>query len=82
VPVRKYRTLEEMNRAQRWLPPGDPSIVPKMRYLWQLAAAFGPLCIPRGVRKYHSIEEASADRLRWEKERARLWQRTRAERKP
>ncbi len=27
------------------------------------------LCVPRGVRKYRSIEEANADRERWESER-------------
>ena len=34
MPIRKYRNLEEMNHDQRWLPTGDPSIAPKIRYLW------------------------------------------------
>ena len=63
MPLRKYRTLEEMNGEPRWLPTGDPSIPKKIRYLWGfselLLGAVGT-CIPRGVRKYRSIEEATA----------------------
>jgi len=81
MPVRKYRSIEEMNQDRRWLPKGDPSIVPKMKYLWELASAFGPLCIPRGVRKYRSIEDADADRASWERERAALWRRMRDQKK-
>ena len=72
MPVRKYRTLEEMNREQRWLPTGDPSIPVKIRYLWRLSELLlRPVgtCVPLGVRKYRSVEEANADRDRWEMER-------------
>lgn len=51
---------------------GDPAIPRRIRYLWRLSEALlAPVgtCIPRGVRKYHSIEEANADRDRWEQER-------------
>lgn len=70
--IRKHRTLEEMNLAPRWLPTGDSSIPLKIRYLWRLSEVLlRPVgtCIPRGVRKYRSIEEANADRDRWEQER-------------
>jgi hypothetical protein len=79
MPVRKFRSIEEAKSRQRWLVTGDPSIPDKMRYLWRLAGAFGPLCIPRGVRKYRSVEEADADRDRWEQERVDLWRRMRGE---
>ena len=72
MPIRKYRTLEEMNREPRWLPTGDPSIPRKIRYLWRFSELLlQPVgtCAPRGVRKYRSIEEAAADRDRWEQER-------------
>jgi hypothetical protein len=83
MPVLKYRSIEEMDRASRPLPKGDPAIVRKMRYLWRLSSAFGPLCIPRGVRKYRSIEEANADRDVWEQKRVTLWRdMRRAQRKP
>ena len=75
--VRKFRSIEEMKAQPRWLETGNPSIPRRIRYLWELATAFGPLGIPRGVRKYRSIEEANADRDRWESERI---ERIRAER--
>lgn len=74
VSIRKHRSVEEMNREQRWLPTGDPSIARKIRYLWRLSEfLLRPVgtCIPRGVRKYRSIEEANADRDRWETERVK-----------
>ena len=72
MPIRKHRNLEEMNLERRWLPAGDPSIAQKVRYLWRFSELLlRPVgtCIPRGVRKYRSIEEANADRDRWESER-------------
>ena len=72
MPIRKHRTLEEMNSEPRWLPTGDSSIPLKIRYLWRLSEVLlRPVgtCIPRGVRKYRSIEDANADRDSWEQER-------------
>ncbi len=72
MPIRKYRSLEEMNRDHRWLAAGDPSIPRKIRYLWDMSERLVEpvgLCIPRGVRKYRSIEEANEERDRWEQER-------------
>jgi hypothetical protein len=51
---------------------GDPAIPLVIRDLWDLSERLlWPVgtCIPRGVRKYRSIEEANADRDRWEQER-------------
>ncbi len=72
MPVRKHHTIEEMNQEQRWLPTGDSSILKKIRYIWRLSEILlRPVgtCVPRGVRKYRSIEEANADRDCWEEER-------------
>lgn len=72
MPFRKYHSVEEMNRDWRWNKAGDAAITRKIRGLWQMAdAVVQPvgLCIPRGVRKYRSIEEANLDRNRWEKQR-------------
>lgn len=77
MPVLKFRSIEEAKSRRRWLETGDPSIPNRMRYLWRMAGAFGPLCIPRGVRKYRSIEQANADRDEWEQERVDLWRRMR-----
>jgi hypothetical protein len=41
-----------------------------MRLMTRMGTAFAtPLRIPKGVHKYHSIEELSAERDRWEQER-------------
>lgn len=72
--VIKFRSIEEMNDYydHQWLRAGDPKIIRQIKYLWELSEALVQpigLCIPRGVRKYRSIEEANADRDRWETER-------------
>lgn len=72
MPITKYRSVEEMDAEREWLPTGDPAIARKMRYLWDLSEALlGEVgtCIPRGVRKFRSIEEANADQDRCEQDR-------------
>ena len=79
--LRKYHSVEESNRQAQWLITGDPAIPRKVRYLWGLSELLlRPVgtCIPRGVRKYRSIEEANSDRSAWEQERVK---RLRTERK-
>lgn len=82
MPVRKYRSVQDMPNVALEDDAGDPAIPRKIRYLWQVSEALlAPVgtCIPRGVRKYRSIEEAQADRDRWESERI---ERLRALRQP
>ena len=72
MPVRKYRSVEDMPDVALKYDAGDPRIPQSIRHLWRLSdALLGDVgtCIPRGVRKYRSIEEANADRDRWEQER-------------
>ncbi|HYI13590.1 MAG TPA: hypothetical protein VEK57_31400 [Thermoanaerobaculia bacterium] len=82
MPVYKYRRVEDMPDAGLKHAAGDPAIPRKIRYLWHLSEALlGPVgtCIPRGVFKYRSIEEAEAHREQWEQERV---DRLRAAREP
>jgi hypothetical protein len=72
MPVRKYRSVEEMPDTALAHDAGDAAIPRVIRDLWVLSEQLlWPVgtCIPRGVRKYRSIEEANADRDRWEQER-------------
>lgn len=65
MPVHKYRSVEDM--PEPWVAPGDPSIGRRMRRLWHTASIFaGPLGLPRGVQKFHSLEELAEDRHRFE----------------
>jgi hypothetical protein len=67
MPVWKYRSVEEMpapSEMKRDVPLGR-----RIRAVLSLGPIAGPIRMPRGVRKYRSIEEANADRDRWEQER-------------
>jgi hypothetical protein len=52
--VRKFRTFDEARKAL-WLPVGDPLILQRMKRLAELATARP---VPRGVRRFRTIEEA------------------------
>ncbi len=67
MPVWKYRSIEEMPEA--WEMKRGRPLGPRIRAVLSLAPIAGPLNMPRGVTKYRSIEEAAADRDRWEQER-------------
>lgn len=65
MPVQKFRSIEEMNRA----PEPDSQAPPFERFL-RLCAQYSALVprYPRGVFKFRSIEEAQAARLKHELE--------------
>jgi hypothetical protein len=75
MPVWKYRSVEEMPEA--WQMKRDRPLGPRIRAVLSLARLAPPLGIPRGVYKFRSIEEAQADRERYEQAR---FDRIRAER--
>ena len=67
MPVWKYKRLEDM--PESWEMNRDIPLGQRIRAVLRLGGLQEPLRIPRGVRKYRSIEEANADRDRWEQER-------------
>jgi hypothetical protein len=69
MPVKRFRSLDEMRRAQ-WLAPDDPRLFEVVRFVWELSwEGSGRYVPPRGVFKFRSIEEANAHRDAWEKDR-------------
>ena len=62
MPVRKFRSIEEMNAAWEWLPAGDPEIGRKIRYLWNFTGAIHEASLKerRGAYKFRSIAEKNA----------------------
>lgn len=71
MPVHRFRTTEEARRAL-WLRPGDPKLAKVIQWVWSLAAELtGHFAPPRGLKKFHTIEEANADRKQWELQRSR-----------
>lgn len=67
MPVWKYRNVEDMPEA--WAMNADKPLGRRIRSLLRLPNFAGPLEMPRGVRKYRSIEEMNADRDHYENAR-------------
>jgi len=64
VPVEKFATLEDAEKALYRRPFGDDG-PERIRRLWHRQGRLAPRRFPPGVRKYRTFEEADADRLRW-----------------
>ena len=76
MPVRKYRSVEEME-GNTWREPGDPELFRAMKATWTFSARTLQPRFPPGVYKHRSIEEAERLRGEWaranfEAHRARL----------
>lgn len=67
MPVRKFRSIEEMDAASRelWSNRLDEAYFDRLRRLWRRSALLNPRNFPKGVIKYRSLAEAQADRDRW-----------------
>lgn len=61
MPVRKFRSVEEMNRPV-WRPAGDPALARAIASVWAFGRRVGPRAFPRGVRKFRSVEDMKAHR--------------------
>lgn len=64
MPIQKFRSLEEAERAL-WESPMQPDLLARIAALWRFSSQLVPRDIPRGVRKFRSIEEANAEREAW-----------------
>lgn len=67
MPVWKYRSIEEMPEA--WVMNRHVPIRRRIRALMSMGRFAEPLNMPRGVKKFRSIEEMQADREKYERER-------------
>jgi hypothetical protein len=61
MPVRKFRSAEEMNQAV-WRQLGDPALARAMASIWEFGRRQRPQQFTPGVRKFRSIEEMKAAR--------------------
>lgn len=64
MPVYKYRRIEDMPPA--WKHFGDRNRGGRLRFVLGSAQLAGPLHLPRGVARFRSVEELTADRERYE----------------
>jgi hypothetical protein len=66
MPVRKFRSIEEMNRNQPvWREPGDPMLYRAISFVWEAAAQTNPRHFPPGVHKFRSIDEMNRAQDAW-----------------
>lgn len=67
MPVRKYRSVEEMEDTF-WVPPGTPEHDRAIRLVLEIAAFIAPRrLLPRGVFRFRSLEESQACQDVWER---------------
>ena len=59
MPVRKFRTVDELNQPI-WRLPGDPALYRTIASLWEVAQATRPRRFPPGVRRFRTIAELEA----------------------
>jgi hypothetical protein len=72
MPVEKFRTFEEASLAlARRRGSDEDTQLARVSALWAMSAALAAPLECRGVRKFRSIEEADADRVRMTLERPR-----------
>jgi hypothetical protein len=64
MPVRRFRSIEEMKRT-RWRAPGDPELYASIRLVWTFGRRTQPRRFPPGVFKHRSIEDLNAQTRRW-----------------
>ena len=72
MPVRRFRSVEDMNQPT-WRSPGDPALYAAIASVWERAARLRPRRLTPGVRRFRDIatlaaaadaETAEAGRLR------------------
>lgn len=64
MPVRKFRSIEQMKRGT-WHEPGSPELFEAMRATWDLAHRTLRPYFPPGVYKHRSLEDAERLRDQW-----------------
>lgn len=76
MPIRKFRSIEEMDQARHelWCDRPDAAYFERVGKLWELSSRVNPRTLPRGVFKFRSLQEAQAHRDRLLSEHVqRLW---------
>ena len=81
MPVKKFRSIEEMDaaRSDLWCDQPDAAYYERVRQLWDRSWRMNPRQWPRGVFKFRSIEEANAHRDQMLTEHIRSLRRRRGE---
>lgn len=63
MPVQRFRTFEEAARAL-WMASDDPKLPDRIRAVWSRARRLARPVIRPGIRRYHSVGDATAQQDR------------------
>jgi hypothetical protein len=69
MPVRKFRSVEEMNQPT-WHQPGDPALYRSMALVWDFGRRTNPRRFSPGVERFASIDDM--DRLQNQRDAAHV----------
>ncbi|HVT45978.1 MAG TPA: hypothetical protein VMT00_16495 [Thermoanaerobaculia bacterium] len=64
MPIRKFRSVEEMNRPN-WREPGSPALYLAIERVWNFGQRTNRIRFQPGVYRYRSIEEMNDSDDRW-----------------
>jgi len=64
MPVRKFRSIEDMSRAH-WRAPGDPDLYRTIARLWSFGQRSGVHRFPPGVYRSRSVQEINERNEQW-----------------
>ena len=67
MPVRKFRSVEEMNRPH-WRQPGTAELYRAIERIWTFGLRTRKTRFPPGVYRHRSIEEMNAQQESWRRE--------------
>jgi hypothetical protein len=67
VPVRKFRSVEEMER-DKWRESGEPALFRAIAAVWAFGRRSRPRRLPPGVYRHRSIADLNAQTERWRAE--------------
>ncbi|MBP7866961.1 MAG: hypothetical protein KA419_13550 [Acidobacteria bacterium] len=77
MPVRKFRSLEDMKR-ERWHAPDDPVLPRILTGIWRFGRMTTGLHFPPGVYRHRTLEEMNALTDRWAEANFRAFQERRS----
>ena len=69
MPVYRFRGIEEMKRHKL---KRDATLEDRIAEVWARSSMWVEIPPPRGLRKFHNIEEANQDQEAWSNERIQL----------
>ena len=71
MPVKKFRSVEEMERDDRRYKPGSPELIRHMVAIWDISRRLAPTEYPPGVFKHRSIEAMNEQTNVWRRQSVR-----------